>query len=315
MDQSEDIRQKNIFAIITVVVILSGLVGNIVSIVIFSRKTFRKNSISIYCRAMAIFDSFTIYMAIIDFYLLLYSYYIAMYSDFMCKFINYIMYAFGSIPGWILIAFSVEKVLSLKRVTTGMKRPIVHYAIVIGIVLFNLLLYIEIPIFLKLLPVEMYGITFLFCDPSSLYFAEALSVIFLIQGSIIPFVVLLASSLITIKLLKDSRRQVSMIDNKRMSRDTKFAVTSLIFNFLFIILKLPLLYCSSVGYMVVNNYLLQVANLLFFVYFSIGFWIHFVSNSLFRRELFILLGIRPKVQQSSHKQSPTNKRTSSWLQV
>lgn len=305
MDQSDDIRSKSIFIMITQVVILAGLVGNIISIVIFSRKAFRKNSISIYCCALAIFDSFTIYMAIINFYLLLYTYYIPMYSDAMCKLINYIMYAFGSIPGWILIAFSVDKLLSLKRVSSQMKRPIVHFAIIIGIVLFNLVLYIGIPIYIRLSPVQMYGMTFEFCDPSSLHFAQALNVIFLVEGSILPFVVLFVSSLITIKMLRDSRRHVNLIrmstDHSRISRDNKFAVTSLIFNFLFILLKLPLLYCSSVGYTLVNNYLLQVANLLFFVYFSIGFWIHFVSNSLFRRELFILFRITNKDHSSITK--------------
>ena len=100
-----DARFNFILRITTIIVIIIGLVGNFISFILFSRSpSFRKNSISIYSRALAIFDSFIIYQAIVNFYLILDNYYIGMYSDLTCKLIYYILYAFGSIPGWILIA-------------------------------------------------------------------------------------------------------------------------------------------------------------------------------------------------------------------
>lgn len=289
--------------IITQVVILSSIVGNILTFIVFSRSTFRKNSISIYCRALAIFDSFTIYMVIMNFYLIFYKYFIALYSDELCKLIYYILYAFGSIPGWILIAFSVDKVLNLRRVTAGMKRPLVHYLITIGIVLFNLLLYIEIPIYMKLVPViGSNNVSKLVCDSSDLWFSDVLNIVLIIEGSALPFSIMFVSSLITIKLLRDSRRNVEIVGNvtrHRKSRDRMFAITSLIFNFSFIVLKLPLVICLSIGTSLISNFVLQTATLLFFLNFSISFIIHFASNHLFRRELFILFRIRKPIVNNS----------------
>lgn len=143
---NDDATFKSALSIITISVILLGLLGNILTVMVFSRPTFRKNSISIYCISLAIFDSHIIYDAVIYFITLLYNYLVITYSDAACISISYITYGFNSIPTWILIAFSIDKLQSLKKLSTGMKRPIIHYMIILSIVLFNLLLYIEVPI-------------------------------------------------------------------------------------------------------------------------------------------------------------------------
>lgn len=139
MVSSEDTFYNTINIIIELVVLI-GLIGNILTFIVFARRKFRNNSISINFRALAIFDSFIVLEAVINFYLIFYKYYIAQYSDSVCKLVSYISYAFGSIPGWILIALSIEKLLSMKKVTNTMKRPFNHYAIVFGILIFNILL-------------------------------------------------------------------------------------------------------------------------------------------------------------------------------
>lgn len=282
-------------SIITEIMAVLGIIGNIISFIVFSRPTFQKNSVSIYFRALAIFDMFIIYSAILDFYYIFYEYFIPNYSNSVCVACTYSYYTLGSITGWILISFSIDRVQSLKKVTNTMKRPIVHYSVIIAIFLVLLLLYIEIPIYLRLSPIEIYGTTFYVCDPSLLPFGKVINIIYIVDGSILPFVIMTISSLVTIKLLRDSRSHVGtflMADNKRKNRDNKFAITSLAFNFLFIVLKMPLVIVITIGYNFVNYYFLQIAILLFFLDYSIKFFVHFVSNCLFRRELFILLRIR-----------------------
>ena len=299
--------------IVTLIMGFAGIVGNIVSFIVFSRKTFRKNSISIYCRALAIFDMYIVLSIITDFYNILYNYYIANYSDTVCVAMSYAYHAIGPIPGWILVAFSIDRTLSLKRVTNAMKRPILHYMIIFGIVLFNLLLYIEVPIFLRLFPLQIYGMTFYVCDPSTLSFGSVLNIVYIIEGSGLPFLIMIISSLITIKSLKDSRRQVEMIgsaEEKRKSRDRKFAITSITFNVLFIVLKMPFLVCVAIGYNFVSSYLFYIALALYFLNYSISFLVHFATNSLFRRELFILLRIRKPVADSTVLPNPSNTKNS-----
>lgn len=288
----------NIMYSIQIAVILMGLTGNLVSFLVFSRPTFAKNSISTYCRALAIFESFTIVELFTNFYLILYNYFIGMYSNSLCKAFYYVLIGFASIPGWILIAFSFDKLLSLRKAKTVMKKRFVQYSIITGIVLCNLLLYIEIPIFLELTPVQFYGVTILMCDTSTLAFSQALRVMFMVESSILPFIIMLALSIATIRLIRNSRRTVNTSRACRKNRDLKFAVTSLVFNFLFIFLKLPMVVIYLVGLDQFDDYFFQVAILLYFVNYSISFFVHFVSNSLYRRELFVLIGLRRARRQS-----------------
>ena len=77
---------------------------------------------------------------------------------------------------------------------------------------------------------------------------------------------MIGSSLMTIKLLRDSRRHVNLtgvVGEKRKSRDNKYAITSFTFNVLFIVLRMPLVVCTVLGLANVSYYLSQTASLLF----------------------------------------------------
>lgn len=300
---------NNILNIAIIVVVIIGIVGNVLSYIVFSRPTFRKSSTSIYCRALAIFDSLIIYDAFLQFYIVLYNYFVFVYSDAMCKIFTYMIYAFGALPGWILIAMSIDKVLGLRKLTHEKKRLLIHYMILTGIVLFNLLLYIEILIYMRLVDMDLNGIPNTICDISTLSFGKAISIIYIIQGNVLPFIVLFGSSLYTIKLLRGSRRNVRMIGRvaeRRKSRETKFAVTSFTFNVLFIVLRMPVFITSTIGLNNVSPFILSIANLLYVVDFSDSFFVHFASNSVFRRELFILLRIRKSAVGSTGNQNNQN---------
>ena len=315
IDPNFTINKSIVLLIITII----GIIGNIISFIIFSRKTFRKSPVSIYCSALALFDTSVIaFSVLIDIYYILYDFYLLNYSDFICAFFGYGYYTLGSIPGWILVAFTIDRTLNLKKVSNNsMKRPIWHYMIILGICLAHFLIYIEVPIYLRLSPLEFNGSRVYFCETTELSFGQILNVLYGIQSNIIPFLIMIISSVITIKKLRDSSRSVEMIGSvaeKRKSRDRKFAITSITFNVLFIVLKMPFLVSTLIGYKVVSFYLYQISLDLFFFYFSISFFVHFFTNSLFRRELYILLRFRKAaidstVQVNQQKQFPTDTKS------
>ena len=207
---AKDKAFNQVMNIITEVVIIIGLIGHFITFIVFSRPTFRKNSIGIYCRALAIFDSNILSHAVMNLIIIINGYSAAFSSDIACKLYAYTLYALGSIPGWILIAFSIDKLLSLRRVTRTMKRPIIHYSIITAIVLIHITIYIVILIYLKPVDIPGYGDL---CDVSTLSFGNVLNIIYMAESSIIPFVIMFITSIITIKLLCKSRRQVEMVGN------------------------------------------------------------------------------------------------------
>ena len=298
-------------SLITEIMVIIGILGNIISFVVFARKTFRKNPVSIYCCALALFDVISLsFSSVMDFYYILYNNFIRSNSDAICASFGYGYFAFSSIPSWILVAFSIERTLNLKKVTNAKKKLAVHFSIVLAIILSHLLLYIEIPIYLRLFPRKVNNITLYACEPTTLSFGNAMNVVYNIESSALPFLIMIISSLITIKMLRDSRRQVEMMGSvaeKRKSRDRKFAITSITFNVLFIVLKMPYLVCISIGFYYVNYYVYQVSYAMFFLNFSINFFVHFFSNSIFRKELTVIVKIRKPSSDSTTRPNLTNR--------
>lgn len=294
-----------IFCVVRTVTITVGLIGNALSFIIFSQPVFRKNSISSYCRALAIFDCFTINQLISDISLLTSNNYLPGIFNSYCKVFYYFSIGFSSIPGWILVIFSFDKMLSMRR-TNGkfefLKRRKFQFSVIVLIVFTNLLIYSEIPILLNIINVtDANGTISEICDVKYIPFANLVSAMYLIEASIIPFGLMTFISVVIVRSIRKSRKSLekttrrdSLIMKERKSRDAKFAVTSLTLNVLFVGLQLPLvLYYLFEFYGIAvprNVYFLTIQ--IFFVNSSISFFVHFTTNSLFRKQFMIVLGLQ-----------------------
>ena len=285
---------SKIFLIIRIVLIIVGLIGNVISFIIFSRPVFRKNSISTYYRALAIFDCFTICELIVSIGLVFFDTFYATSSDAGCKLFFYFGMGFASIPGWILIGFSIDKVLSMKRIGMNIvNKKSFQFGYILAVVLINLLLYIGVPIYLQVAHINVFGMTFDLCDPLTLSFGTFISTMFLVEGSVLPFAIMLTTSIYSIKIIRDSTNNIERSSNgnlaDRNSRDFKYALTSVAFNISFIVLKLPLtlvIFMANFIPGLMREYdLLAIVATISFIHYSSGFFIHLTSNSIFRREL------------------------------
>ena len=298
-----------------------GLIGNVISFLVFSRPVFRKNSISTYFRALAVFDCFTISELVSTIYLLCYGLFYPQFSDFACKAYFYIGMAFGSIPGWILIAFSIDKVLNMMRIGTNvLRKRSFQYTVIFIIVLSNLLLYIGIAIYLKLVTIDFFGFPYLLCDTSTLSFGAFISTMFMIEGSVLPFIIMLTTSIISIRMIRNSTRNINregQKDPNRTNRDIKFAFSSIFFNFSFIVLKFPVAFLIFLA-----NYIpslttaydaLTIISTIYFLHYSSSFFIHLTSNSIFRRELKIMLGLYNSIGVISLQRTTATDRRSNQL--
>lgn len=269
-----------------------GIVGNLISFLIFSRPIFNKNSISIYCRALAIFDCFTLPQIYTDVNLLFFNSYPPDNSEAFCKISHYVYVAFSCIPAWILVGFAIDKVLNMKTTKLEFyKKRSFQLSLIAAIAIFHAAVYSEILIFIKRVPdISRQSLV---CQSKSMPYVDLIGALYLLEGSLIPFVIMFATSIVMTRSIIRSRnraigRRKNSVLTKRKIRDIKFAITSLTFNILFVILKLPLI----IYYLLfsINTDLgfsfFQVATLLFFINSSISFVVHMVSNSIFRKEFF-----------------------------
>jgi hypothetical protein len=294
----------------------TGLVGNILTFAIFSRKAFQKNSISTYCRALAVAECMLLLQLYTDVYMMLYKAAPLNTSDVMCKIVMYISVQMSAIPAWILVAFSVDKTLSMsRRQIPILKKKWFQWSVVASIVLFNLLLYVAIPITIKLQQYSTFA-NILYCDFATLSYFMVFIFVDLFETALIPFAIMMATSIITIRILYKSRKSLERVgkaDKERKSRDTKYAVSSIVYNLLYVTLKLPnLVWYIMYGMRIpTSSYFLTITYFLFLLNLSLTFFINFASNSIFRKEFYSMFRIRhlvgEKFSTTGHSMTQTNR--------
>lgn len=300
--------------------LVGGLISNIIVFVVFTRPAFGGNSASIYCRALACADCYLIYQLIVDLALLFSDYDMAAASWFGCQFTEYVLVGLSSIPGWILVVFSLDKLFSTHN-TLRFERPtnrrIFQWSLIVAIALFNLILYLGVFFFSRKPTSDSSSSLSSNCSINSLLLGQAMTPVYLIQGVLVPFfVIMLASTLLVHSVQEASARassapttqpptnplevksaaaiSYSVGSSRRRARDLRSAYTSLGFNFLHAVFKLPLVLC-----LVVFNYDVYVpssayivASFFFFLTSCLNIFVHYVSNTLFRREILKLFHLR-----------------------
>lgn len=279
--------------IIRVIVVTTGIFGNVLSFVIFSRKRFRTNSISTYCQALALIDCLTLTEIMDTLYSLIYNSEFNRISDASCKFMAYIPTIYNSIPVWILVAFSLDKLLNMQKkssVKQLLQKKSFQWSLIAAIVLIHALLYIGMPIFVRRVETSP-GV--LICVYSTFDLFDVFMIVMVIETCFLPFIIMIVSSVLTIRLLYKSRRLVERggkLTANRKSRDAKYAVSSVVFNFVFIPFKLPIIvsYINSSFGIESSVYFYNVALLLYFFIPASNLVVHLITNSLFRKELGFL---------------------------
>lgn len=311
---------SRICTIITTTIISLGLIGNALSFAVFSRQAFRKSSINIYCRALAIFDSFiasnlifqigTVYLD--DSWL--------SNQDIACKLNYYITLSMSPVSGWILVFFSIDQLINVTTVTRCQfaNKRVFQFA-TIGVIFFaHVLMYISVPIQLTVANVSLPDLnqTTLVCTIASLPNPLVGELFYMIEANILPFCFMMLITVLILRRLQAStlnlQKTLSNINNqpnttsqvqffeRKKSKQRKFAVHCVFMNLLFVLLTLPVMLSFLFPTMRVqldensdmindNDIILgRIMSIFFFINYSTHFLMHFVVNSLFRREFLLM---------------------------
>lgn len=297
-------------AIVTDAVISLGLIGNVLNFLVFSRKTFRKKSISIYCRALAIFDSYTLINLIFDTQSQYLNINWSIKYSIACKIFYFVSAGISPISSWILVLFSIDQIISLsssKRLRFIKNRGVPILLILI-LVIFHIFIYTFIPVLLEIknVTVENLNMTIASCSINNLPYSQIFESFYLIESSFLPFLITLFTSSLLLNRIYNAKRKLSSVfnlnpvtklkSNVKISKRIKFGLDSVTLNGIFIFFTSPL-----VIYLIfpTGNYLNDIFNekfisIFFYLNFSIPFAAHFVVNSLFRSNFLSMIGIGTK---------------------
>jgi hypothetical protein len=284
---------------------LVGVSTNILSIVIFSRKRFKKTVFATYFRFLTIIDTFVVLLPINKFFELYFNFYIENQSEFLCKLRFFLPYSIKPNSQWIIVAISLDRFISISRPGKFLFRKKTNFQLFSCsfIFLFNLIYYS-----IGLTPYLIVNITYdnisnTTIDSNKCIFNSPTLMLWMdfINSAILPFVSMTILTILTLKTIMASRRRsastiVIFKKNAKQNsklRDVKFTRISVSLNVMFLLFNVPFsLYALIDQYTFdsIDPYLdlfLYVLTLFFhYCNFTSVFFINILSNSIFKDEFF-----------------------------
>lgn len=168
-------------------------------------------------------------------------------------------------------------------------------------------MYIIVPIDMVLFNsssiVEINGTSFIYysqvCLLQTLSYYRTINIMYLIGSNFLPFSIMLAASAMTVRALVMSRGRVSdALESRekrhRRAKDIKFAVNSIVLDLLFVLFQTPisLTYFIDIPDQIVYYKFYLSSAILYFFNYTIPIFTYICSNSIFRRELLRMFGVK-----------------------
>lgn len=133
----------DIFHFLIISVFIYGVIGNFLCYKIYSSLPFRKQSVSIFFRTIAIIESIVLVNALFKFMSFKYEIYLAELNSFFCMFKSYFFYSIGPIAPWLMVFVSIDRFVSItypKRFEFMFKLPF-QIAVILFVCVFNFSFY------------------------------------------------------------------------------------------------------------------------------------------------------------------------------
>ena len=276
------------------IIIVVGVLGNILTILVYSRKSFSKLSTKNTWRILATVEIFNVLQLTKHFAKNTFAFNINKVSNFTCKLFVYFSY-FNSIPAWLLTYLSIERFLMIRSFHRLHKISIKYQTLIITFCIFwDLVIFSPI---LILYYVDYENKTT--CRIIKGY--ESFDIFFYcfdtFNSTILPFLIMFLCSLFLIQSVFKSRNKLrkkpTVAANRKLRRDIQFSLTLIVSNLLFFILNFPITIKlllepedSSFSYFLLVD--------LYYTSYTINFFIYLITNSNFRRAFFHVFGFRSR---------------------
>lgn len=317
-----------------------GLASNVLMFIVFNGRALRKNSVSIYFRAIAISDIAMNLIFLKYFHSYASKSKFENASVFMCKTTVFVISALSPIPAWFLVTASFNRFITI---VFPMKFALLKKAqfariLITFILIFNMAIYAFLFVNANLLKnsssissnvskqnnMTSWNETLAYCDVDKESTGVFLILDF-VNTTVAPFTILLASTVATLigvqlvhkraqKYRGSSSKSKSHHHHHHQVRDLKFAITMIILNVVFLVFKIPkfLVFIGNVFNLL--NYLDEdqlvkikyVYEILLSLFYTIDFPLQLATNSLVRNQFLMLFQKNAKLVKNFRSEFLTN---------
>lgn len=307
---------------ITIIIVPIGILLNLKTAFLFSRKNLNKTNMGFFYFWTSILFMFTLAYNI--FFIkskLFFNYDLSKTSDTLCQITTLFKKAIRSMPPWLLVITTIERYLNLKYTNKINKNNKKIY-------LFGLFAFISAALFAVNISSIYFGLTYTFSSNSTnnsvqsvvtkikctatndiLNISDMITGVFrlIIPSLLIILVDLLIMSHIALKL------KLMSMTNKRLlklaRRENHYALVTVFLGFLFALFNLPIALCYIVQNVYINiGHDRYTVAILYFIwertydisnlYYSLFFIMNLVFNSLLRREFVLAFSFSNRVHMT-----------------
>lgn len=293
------------------VIIVFGLIGNLLNIVIYSKKNFcRKQRLlmAYYFKLLSVFD-FVSMLQFGPFYLNnQFNLDIKSKSLYLCRTLMVLLFVPSSVSAWLQVLISLELV-NITNNKPLFSSTVSKFVSIVVVLIPNLVVYSPLAFFYELKKVkkgdEKLNDTNINNNIDSLSqsvecvlenqpLRTYLGWIDLINFTFIPFILMSTFSIIMIVNMTKRRRKLSGLTKRRRSiRDVQFSMTSIFLNLIYLVFNLPITVLNVVTahidkYNEQEKFLFSVFINLYYFKLAIPIFIYAFVNKYFRLELFNL---------------------------
>lgn len=215
------------------VIFFFGLYGNLIALNVFNRKKLKASG--------PVLVSIFLFISDISYLVLIIVTYLqnGFNSDPTIIRLQNFDYVLSEISPWLLVYISIEKYISIsyspRRKIMRRVRNQILFLICLSMVIF--IGNIDEAFFNDIVAYDSNNETFLRCTTINSKFQDISSIVFFVIQALLPFILMIVFS--SLSIVKIFKTRIQITNNKRLKKDTKFAVSSLSMNLLFAILNFP----------------------------------------------------------------------------
>jgi hypothetical protein len=216
-------------------------------------------------------------------------------SSFACKFYIYTNFLICPISSWLLVVISAERCIGIvfgKRIQIFENRKF-EFLLIALVIIYNFLINIPFYLYQDIQQSITNGTDSnetqidYDCEFSSIEQIQAFYLMDMINSTLVPYAIMLVSSIILIVFVIKSRMKVHNSTNskekKSLVKEIRFGMTILLLNFFFVILNLPICVANYVD--TLSDFMYDLIAYIFMMSFCINFYILAVFNNIIREEL------------------------------
>ena len=297
-----------------------SLVGTILGMIIFSRKTLSKLPMRHVYQSLLATDAIYVTKITIQNTIVYTSIGpVKFLSTLACKIYIYTNFMICTISSWLLVVICIERCLTIvfvNRMKIFENKKFEIFLIALAVI-YNCLLYTPFLLYQELqqsltnnTDTNETQIEY-DCEFSDIEYIQTFYLMDMIHSTLIPYAIMLVSSIILFVFVIKSRMRIQRLTNSRerksLKKEIRFGMTILLLNFFFVILSLPICVANYVD--TLSDFMYDVIGYIFMISFCINFYILAVFNTIIRKEVVALFKFSPNKKQvisSSRTQNAVN---------